>query len=67
MVSQRSHAVIGNLGRDLYGIESFVSDGEVRRIYIASDAKLIRKQAEQDCFPANRIREIKGIVDPANG
>jgi len=64
-VSQRSCEVIRILGPDLHWIESFVTEDKVYCIYIASDAELIRKHAEQGGFPANRISEIKGIIDPA--
>jgi hypothetical protein len=64
-ISQRSCAVIRNLGPDVQWVESFVTDDKVYCIYIASDAEIIRKHAEQGGFPANRISEIKGIIDPA--
>ena len=64
-ISRRSCGVIGNLGPDLHWIESFVTEDKVYCIYIAPDAELIRKHAEQGGFPANRISEIKGIIDPA--
>jgi len=64
-ISRRSCEVIKNLGPELQWVESFVTDGKVYCIYIAPDAELIRKHAEQGGFPANRISEIKGIIDPA--
>ncbi len=64
-ISQRSCEVIGNLGPDLHWIESFVTEDKVYCIYIAPDAELIRKHAELGGFPAIRISEIKGIIDPA--
>jgi len=64
-ISQRSCAVIRNLGPDVQWVQSFVTDDKVYCIYIASDAEIIRKHAEQGGFPANRISEIKGIIDPA--
>ncbi len=64
-ISQRSCEVIKSLGPDLHWVESFVTDDKVYCIYIAPDAELIRKHAEQGGFPANRISEIKGIIDPA--
>ena len=64
-VSQRSCAVIKILGPELQWVESFVTEDKVYCIYIAPDAQLIRKHAEQGGFPANRISEIKGIIDPA--
>ncbi len=64
-VSRRSCEVIRNLGPGLHWVESFVTADKVYCIYIAPDAELIRKHAEQGGFPANRISEIKGIIDPA--
>jgi Protein of unknown function (DUF4242) len=64
-ISRRSCGVIKNLGPDLHWVESFVTEDKVYCIYIAPDAELIRKHAEQGGFPANRISEIKGIIDPA--
>ena len=64
-ISRRSCDVIKNLGPDLHWVESFVTEDKVYCVYIAPDAELIRKHAEQGGFPANRISEIKGIIDPA--
>jgi len=64
-ISRRSCEVIKNLGPELQWVESFVTDDKVYCIYIAPDAELIRKHAEQGGFPANRISEIKGIIGPA--
>ena len=64
-ISRRSCEVIKNLGPELQWVESFVTDDKVYCIYFAPDAELIRKHAEQGGFPANRISEIKGIIDPA--
>lgn len=64
-ISQRSCEVIKNLGPDLHWVESFVTEDKVYCIYIASNAELIKKHAEQGGFPANRISEIKGIIGPA--
>jgi hypothetical protein len=46
-------------------VESFVTADKVYCIYIAADEAIIRKHAEQGGFPANRISEIKTIIDPA--
>ncbi len=64
-VSQRSCAVIRSLGPELQWVESFVTENKIYCVYIAPDAELIRKHAEQGGFPANRISEIKSVIDPA--
>lgn len=63
--SQKSCSILRNLGPEIQWVESFVTDDKVYCIYIASDAGLIRKHAELSGFPANRISEIKSIIDPA--
>ncbi len=64
-ISQKSCGVIRNLGPDVQWVESFVTADKVYCIYIAADEAIIRKHAEQGGFPANRISEIKSIIDPA--
>lgn len=64
-VSQRSCAAIRDLGPDIQWVESYVTDDKVYCVYIAADADLIRKHAEQGGFPANRISEIRARIDPA--
>jgi len=65
-VSQRSCEVIRNLGPDVQWVESFVTADKVYCVYIAPDPEIIRKHAEQGGCPANRISEVKAIIDPAN-
>lgn len=64
-VSRKSCSILRNLGPEIQWVESFVTDDKVYCIYIATDAALIRKHAELSGFPANRISEIKSIIDPA--
>jgi hypothetical protein len=33
-------------------------------VYIAENEQAIRKHAEQGGFPANRISQIRGMIDP---
>ena len=63
-VSQRSCAVIKDLGPELQWIESFVTEDKVYCVYVAPDAELIRKHAGAGGFPANRISEIKSVIGP---
>ncbi len=64
-ISQRSCAVLRALGPQVQWIESYVTDDKVYCVYIAEDAELIREHAEQGGFPANRISEVRAIIDPA--
>jgi hypothetical protein len=64
-VSQKSCSIIRNLGPDIQWVESFVTDDKIYCVYIASDAEIIRKHAEVGGFPANRVSEVRAIIDPA--
>ena len=39
-------------------------DNRVYCVYIAASEELIRKHARQGGFPANRISEVRTIIDP---
>lgn len=64
-VSQRSCAVLRELGPRAQWIESYVTDDKLYCVYIADDAEAIKEHAAQGGFPANRISEIRAIIDPA--
>lgn len=64
-VSQKSCSVLRALGPQVQWLESFVTDDKVYCVYIAPDADLIRQHAELGGFPADRISEVKAIIDPA--
>jgi hypothetical protein len=64
-VSQKSCSVLRELGPSVQWVESYVTDDKVYCVYIANDEALIRKHAEMGGFPANRISEVKAIIDPA--
>jgi Protein of unknown function (DUF4242) len=45
-------------------IESYVTDDKIYCIYIAPDEQAVREHARRGGFPANRISEVKRIIDP---
>jgi hypothetical protein len=65
-ISQRSCAVLRDLGPDVQWIESFVTADKVYCVYIASNEEIIRKHADQGGVPSNRISEVKAVIDPAS-
>jgi hypothetical protein len=64
-ISQRSCAVLRALHPRAQWVESYVTDDKVYCVYIAENAAAIEEHAEQGGFPANRISEIRAIIDPA--
>lgn len=63
-VSQTSCNVLQNLGPQIQWVQSFVTDDKIYCIYIAPDEEIIREHAEQGGFPANKISEVKTVIDP---
>jgi hypothetical protein len=55
---------IGVSRRIRFEVQSYITDDKVYCIYIARDEQLVREHAKQADFPANRISEIRTIVDP---
>jgi cell division inhibitor SulA len=64
-VAQTSCDVLRNLGPQIQWIHSYVTDDKVYCVYLAPSEDLIREHAKQGGFPANRISEVKTIIDPA--
>ena len=62
--AQKSCAVLQKLGTDIQWVQSYITDDKVYCIYIARDQDLVREHAKQGEFPANRISEIRTIIDP---
>jgi hypothetical protein len=63
-ISQKSCSVLQNLGPQIQWVESYVTDNKVYCVYIAPSEDMIRAHAQQGGFPANKISEIRTIIDP---
>lgn len=62
-----SNEVLQNLGPDIQWIESFVTDDKIYCHYLAKDDKIIRDHAKKGGFPADKISEVKTVLDPTTG
>ena len=63
-ISQKSCSVLQNLGPQIQWVQSYVTDDKVYCVYIAPSEDMIRAHAAQGGFPANKISEIKTVIDP---
>jgi hypothetical protein len=64
-ISQKSCGVIRHLGPEIQWIESYVTDDKIYCIYRAPSEELIRQHAKEGGFPANRISQIRTVIDPS--
>jgi hypothetical protein len=63
-ISQKSCSVLHAMGPQIQWLQSYVTGDKVYCVYIAPDEASIREHAEKGGFPANRISEIKTVIDP---
>ena len=63
-VSQKSCSVLQNMGPQIQWIQSYVTGDKIYCVYIAPNEEMIREHATKGGFPANRISEIKSVIDP---
>jgi hypothetical protein len=63
-VAEKSCTVLRNLGPQIQWLHSYVTDNKIYCVYIAPNESLVREHANLGGFPANRISEIKTMMDP---
>ena len=63
-ISQKSCGVLKNLGPQIQWVHSYVTGDKIYCIYIAPNEAMVREHAQQGGFPANKISEIKTVIDP---
>ena len=63
-ISQKSCGILSNMGPSIQWVESYVTENKVYCVYIAPNAEAIQQHANEGGFPANRISEIKTMIDP---
>ena len=63
-VSQTSCSVLKDIGPQIQWVQSYVTGDKIYCIYIAPNEDMIREHATRGGFPANKISEIKNIIDP---
>lgn len=65
-ISQTSCNVLQQLGPSIQWIQSYVTGDKIYCVYIAPNEDIIREHATRGGFPANRISEVKAIIDPTS-
>ena len=63
-IAQTSCSVIREMGPNIQWIQSYVTPDKVYCLYIAPDDAMVREHARRGGFPANRVSEIVGGIDP---
>ena len=63
-VAQTSCGVLRNQGPQIQWLHSYVTGDKIYCVYIAPNEDMVREHAKQGGFPANRVSEVKTIIDP---
>ncbi len=63
-ISQTSCSVLQKMGPQIQWLQSYVTGDKIYCVYIAPNEEMIREHASQGGFPANRVSEIKSVIDP---
>ena len=63
--ARTSNQALAKLSGEVQWIESIVVADKTYCVYLANDEAAIREHARLSGFPATRISEIKGKIDPA--
>ncbi|MES2126589.1 MAG: DUF4242 domain-containing protein [Pseudomonadota bacterium] len=63
-ISAKSCGVLGELGPSIQWVHSYVTDDKIYCIYNAPNEALVREHAQRGGFPANRISQVREIIDP---
>jgi hypothetical protein len=63
-IARKSCEVISELQKPYHWIETFVTDNKLYCIHIAPDEETVLEHSRQGGFPADRIMEVKTIMDP---
>jgi Protein of unknown function (DUF4242) len=63
-VSEKSCSVLRKLGSEIQWVHSYVTSDKIYCVYIAPNEQMVKEHARLGGFPANRISEIKSVIDP---
>lgn len=63
-ISAKSCGVLREMGPQIQWVESYVTDNKIYCVYIAPNEDLVREHAKQGGFPANKVSEIRRMIDP---
>ena len=63
-ISQKSNGVLSHMGPQIQWVHSYVTGDKIYCVYRAPSEEMVREHARQGGFPANRVSEIKSVIDP---
>jgi hypothetical protein len=62
-----SNEALAKLAGKAQWVQSFVADDKTFCIYLADDEEAVAAHARISGFPANKITEVRNVIDPMTG
>lgn len=66
-ISEKSNAVLAEMGGDVHWLHSYVTDDKIFCVYIAPDEDRVREHARRGGFPAEAVCHVSRVIDPSTG
>jgi cell division inhibitor SulA len=63
-ISRKSCSVLQGLGPSIQWLQSYVTDDKIYCVYLAPSEDMIRTHAQKGGFPANRVVQVRSVIDP---
>ncbi|AYB31834.1 DUF4242 domain-containing protein [Chryseolinea soli] len=63
-IATKSCDVVDNLEAPYHWIQTFVTDNKLYCVHIAPDRETVLEHARQGGFPADKVSEVRSIMDP---
>lgn len=63
-ISQKSCGVLRDMGPQIQWLQSYVTDDKIYCVYLAPNEATVRAHAQQGGFPANKVAQVRAVIDP---
>ena len=63
-ISNKSCGVLQAMGPQIQWVQSYVTDNTIYCVYIAPSSDAVLEHAQRGGFPADRVSEVRTIIDP---
>jgi hypothetical protein len=62
--AKKSLKALREIGPEIQWVHSYISNNKSHCVYVADSEELIHEHARKSGFPANKITEVKWILEP---
>lgn len=63
-ITQKSNGVLDDMNAPYHWSQSFLTEDKMYCVHIAPDEETVREHARRGGFPANKVVEVTGFIDP---